>query len=248
MKRIALFIALVFAASLAAGPAGAITSADILKKVKAAEASVKDVKAEMAIVSANKGNIADMGAGYTDVIALEKGVISYKKPDKFRMDGYAKGIQASFIQNGYKKLVLAAMIRNTENVKDKPGKRFDSMDIGFLSSRLWEENTVTIVGSAKGPVVELRLVPKSKEKSKRHKNLWIDVNTLKPLKLEKYLGSGKLRIKYTYSDFEMLAGKLPIATISTMYNPSGEKMGTVTYKNVRANVGIPDSLFSMSQR
>ena len=49
-------------------------------------------------------------------------------------------------------------------------------------------------------------------------------------------------------DFQMLGGKLPIATTSTMYNPSGEKMGTVTYKNVKANVGLADSLFSMSQR
>jgi len=33
-----------------------------------------------------------------------------------------------------------------------------------------------------------------------------------------------------------------------MYNPSGEKMGTVTYKNVKTNVGLAESLFSMSQR
>ena len=229
-------------------PAWAVTSAEILAKVKAAEAPLKDMKAEMAITSANKGNISDMGAGCTDIVGLEKGIISYKKPDKFRMDGYARGIKASFIQNGYRKLVLAAMIRQTENVKDKPGKRFDTLDIGFLSSRLWTDNNVTIVGSAKGPTVELRMVPKFGSKDKRHDNIWVDVKTLKPLKREKYRGNGEMRIRYVYTDFEMLAGKLPIATTSTMYNPSGEKMGTVTYKNVKTNVGLAESLFSMSQR
>lgn len=248
MKRLALIIALALICAIISCPAWAVTSAQILAKVKAAEAPLKDMKAEMAIVSANKGNISDMGAGYSDIVGLEKGVISYKKPDKFRMDGYAKGIKASFVQNNYKKLVLAAMIRQTEDVKNKPGKRFDTLDLGFLSSRLWTDNTITIIGSAKGPTVQLKLVPKSTEKDKRHDKLWIDANTLKLIKREKYRGSGEMRIRYIYNEWEPLTGKLPIATTSVMYNPSGEKMGTVTYKNVKANVGLADSLFSVSQR
>lgn len=248
MKRFAILIVLALVCVIAACPAWAVTPAQILARVKAAEAPVKDVKAEMVITSANKSNVSEMGAGYSDIVGLEKGIISYKSPDKFRMDGYARGIKASFVQNGYRKLVLAAMIRQTEDVKQKPGKRFNSLDIGFLSSRMWLENTVTIVGSAKGPTVELRLVPKFGGKDKRHEDIWLDIATLKPLKREKFLGSGEMRIRYIYTDFEMLAGKLPIATTSTMYNPSGEKMGTVTYKNVKANVGLADSLFSMTQR
>jgi outer membrane lipoprotein-sorting protein len=140
------------------------------------------------------------------------------------------------------------MIRSTDNVKNQPGKRFDTLDVGFLSSKLWTDNKVTIVGSSNGPKVELRLVPKFGAKDKRHDNVWIDVNTLKILKREKYRGSGEMRIRHIYTAYETLVGKLPIATTSTMYNASGEKMGTVTYRNVKANVGISDSLFSMSQR
>lgn len=248
MKRLATLIVLALVCAAISSSVLAVTPADILARVKAAEAPVNDVKAEMVITSANKSNVSEMGAGYSDMVGLEKGIISYKSPDKFRMDGYARGIKASLVQNGYRKLVLAAMIRQTDNVKDKPGKRFNSLDIGFLSSRMWLENTVTIVGSAKGPTVELRLVPKSGGKDKRHDNVWVGVTTLRLLKREKYLGSGEMRIRYVCTDFQMLAGKLPIATTSTMYNPSGEKMGTVTYKNVKANVGLADSLFSMTQR
>ncbi len=249
MKRLTwTIVTLAFVCMAASGPAGAITSAQILARVKAAEASLKDMRAQMEIVSANKKNISEMGAGYSDIVGLEKGIISYKKPDKFRMDGYAKGIKASLIQNGYKKLVLAAMIRQIDDVKNKPGKRFDTLDLGFLSSKLWTDNTVTIIGSATGPTVQLKLVPKSTEKDKRHDKVWLDVNTLKLLKREKYRGSGEMRIRYVYSDFEKLTAKLPIATTSTMFNPSGERMGTVTYRNVKANVGLADSIFSLSQR
>jgi len=226
----------------------AVTSSDILNRVKAAEAGVRDIRTEMVITSANKGNVADMGQGYTDILGLEKAVISYKRPDKFRMDGYARGIKAALIQNGYKKLVLAAMIRKVDDVKNAPGKRQNSLDLGFLSSRLWAENVVTVVSGSKEGVVELKFDPRDGGNDKRHDNVWIDSKTLKVLKYEKYRGNGQLRIRYVNSDFQMLAGKLPIATTATMYNPSGEKLGTVNYKNVKANVGLSDSLFSMSQR
>ncbi len=248
MKHIARIAVLAVLAAAAPSVALAVTPAQILSRVKAAEAPLKDMKAEMAIVTADKSSISEMGAGYSDVVGLEKGVISYKKPDKFRMDGYARGIKASLVQNGYKKLVLAAMVRKTDDVKNKPGKRFDTLDLGFLSSRLWTDNTVTIVGSPNGSKVQLKLDPKLGGADKRHDNVWIDVATLKVLKREKYRGNGELRIRYVYSDYQILAGKLPIATTSTMFNPSGEKMGTVEYRNVKANVGLSDALFSMSQR
>jgi len=225
-----------------------VTAADVLAKVKAAEAGVKDMRAEMVIESANKGNVSDMGAGYSDILKLQKGVISWKSPDKFRMDGYARGIKASFIQNGYKKLVLAAMVRQTEDLTNKPGKRLDSLDFGFLSSRLWKDNTVSVVSTAKDGVVQIKFDPKSGGPDKRHDFVWVDVKTLRVTKREKYTGDGKMRVRYVYTEFDMLAGKLPIAVTSTLYGPDGGKLGTVAYTNVNANVGLADSLFSLSQR
>jgi len=231
-----------------AGSAFAVTSSDILSKVKAAEAAVKDVRAEMGIESADKGSVSDMGSGYSDILKLQKGVISWKAPDMFRMDGYARGIKASFVQNGYKKLVLASMIRQTEDLTNKPGKRIDSLDFGFLSSKLWKDNAITVVSIAKNGIVQLKLDPKSGGQDKRHDFVWVDPKTLRVTKREKYTGDGKLRVRYAYSEFEVLAGKLPIATTSTLFGPTGDRLGTVAYSNVKANVGLADSFFSMSQR
>lgn len=248
MRRFALLILIVLAGALVSNSALGVTSSDILGRVKAAEAGITDMKAEMVITSADKGNVSDMGDGYSDILKLQQAIICYKKPDKFRIYGFARGIKASFVQNGYRKLVLAAMIRQTEDVTNKPGKRFDTLDLGFLSSRLWVDNTVTVVSSSKKGVIELKFDPKAGGTDKRHDNVWVDSKTLRVTKREKYRGSGELRVRYAYTDFEMLGGKLPIATTSTMYNPSGEKLGTVTYKNVKANAGLADSVFSLSQR
>lgn len=248
MRKLALLMILLLGCALMASSAMAVTSADILARVKAAEAGVIDMKAEMVITSADKGNVSDMGDGYSDILKLQKAVIFYKKPDKFRIDGFARGIKASFVQNGYRKLVLAAMIRQSEDVKNKPGKRFDTLDLGFISSRLWADNTISVVSNGKNGIIQLKLDPKAGGADKRHDNVWVDSKTLRVTKREKYRGNGQMRVRYVYTDFENLAGKLPIATTSTMYNPSGEKLGTVTYKNVQANAGLADSLFSLTQR
>ncbi|NLN74892.1 MAG: hypothetical protein GX139_01080 [Armatimonadetes bacterium] len=248
MKRLYLLVVFALFFALIANSAMAITSAEILSKVKTAESKLNDVKAEMVITSANKGNVMDLGEGYSEILNLQKGVISYKKPDKLRMDGFAQGIKASFIQNGYKKLVLASMIRKTEDLKDKPGKRLDTLDFGFLSSRLWVDNTVSITSTDKSGTVQLKFVPKTGGQSKRHDRVWMDPKTLRIIKREKYRGSGEMRVRYIYSAHKNMAGNLPIATTSTLYNTAGEKLGTVTYKSVQHNVGLADSLFSLTQR
>lgn len=249
MKRISiLLIAALFVAAFCMSANAAVTSGAILAQVKTAEAGIKDMRADMYITDADKGNVSDMGKGYGDILMLQKATVYYKKPDMMRMDGFAKNIKATYIQNGYKKLILAAMVRKTEDVKNDPGKRWDSLDLGFLSSKLWSDNYVSVVSSDGKGVVQLKFDPKYGDKDKRHDMVWVDSATLKVLKREKHRGSGELRVRYVYSDFETLGGKLPIATQSRMYNGQGEELGTLKYKNVKANTGLSDSLFSLSTR
>ena len=247
MKRIAMTILAAAAAMTLPLNVWAVTSGAILSRVKAAEAQLTDFKADTFITEGHKKTVSGMGEGYADILKLEKATICYKKPDKIRYDGYAQGIKAAYIQNGYDKLILAPMIKHRESLKNAPGKRQDTLDLGFLSSRLWTDNTVTVVGSGKDSV-KLKLDPKSGDKDKRHDTIWIDPNTLKVLKREKYRGSGELRVKMTFGDFDVLASKLPIATLCTMFDPNGRELGTVVYKNIKVNAGLPDSLFSMSAR
>ncbi len=242
-SAIALLLIIVLAAA-----AGAVTSSDILNKVKAAEAGLKDYRAEMVIDEANKNNVSRMGEGYGDILRLEKAVISYKKPDKIRYDGYAQGIKAAYVQNGYKKLIIAPMIKQIVDVKNAPGKRQDTLDLGFLSSRLWVDNKITVISTAKNGTVVLKFDPKFGDNDKRHDRVWVDPKTLRLLKREKYRGSGELRLRTVFKDWESLTSKLPIAATSDMFDVKGRSLGMVSYKNIKPNTGLSDSIFSLSQK
>ncbi len=247
-KRTLLWVLVALAAALAVSQAkAAVTGSSILSRVKAAEASVRDFRADMVIVNANKNNVSGMGEGYAEILRLEKAVIQYKKPDMIRYDGYARGLKATYIQNGYTKLVLLPMVRQKTNEKNNPGKRQDTLDLGFLSSQLWKDNNVSVVSTGSDGVVKLKLDPKFGGQDKRHDMVWVDAN-LNVIKREKYRGSGEMRVRIAYGDFQKLGGKLPIATKSTMYDPQGRELGTVTYKNLKSNVGLSESLFSLNQR
>lgn len=249
MNRVALRTLLAVAASLLASQAtAAVTSGAVLSRVKAAEAAVRDFRADMVIVEASKRNVSGMGEGYDEILRLEKAVVHYKKPNLIRYDGYAQGIKAVYIQNGYTKLVLLPMVKQKTNAKDAPGKRQDTLDLGFLSSQLWKDNTVTVLSVDKKGVAKLKFDPKFGGNDKRHDLVWIDTSTLKVLRREKYRGSGEMRIRVTYGDFIKLGGKLAIATKSTLYDPNGGELGVVTYKNLKCNVGVNASLFSLDQR
>lgn len=243
MKRFALLLALVFACMVLSSYAGAVTSGDILKRVKAAEASVKDFKADLIMSNTSKKDISQMGERYSDILKADKGFVMYKSPDKIRYDGVAQGIKVSLIFNGYSKLVLSNMIKKRDNIKNAPGKGQDTLDLGFLSSRLWQENNVTLVRTEKDGTVQLKFDPKYGDKDKRNDTVWANPSTLKMTKRIVYSGDGSVRTRSLYSDFEMLGGKLPIATKTTMYDAAGDKLGMVEYKNLKSNVGLSDSLF-----
>ena len=188
-----------------------------------------------------------MGSGYDEILRLRKALVSYKRPDMIRYDGFAQGIKASFVQNGYQRLVLAAMIRKVDDLKDAPGKRQDTLDLGFLSSSLWRDNFVTVVTGGKNSI-KLKFSPKFGAKDKRHDMVWVDPSTLRVLRREKYLGGGEMRVRMTYGGYQNLTGKLPIATVSTLYDPSGGLLGSVKYNKLKVNTGLKESLFSMAQR
>jgi outer membrane lipoprotein-sorting protein len=220
----------------------------IFERVKSAESSLKDFRAEMEIDESNRKNVSGMGEGYADFLRLKKAVVSYKKPDKIRYDGYAEGIKMAYIQNGYTKLVLGAMIRQKKDVKDSPGKRQDSLDLGFLSSRLWTDNIVTVAATEKNGALKLKFDPKAGGNEKRHDMVWIDPKSLRVLKRDKFRANGDLRVRTVYTGFGTLVKGLHIATQSTLYDEAGRELGTVSYRNLKVNAGLAESLFSLSQR
>jgi len=232
---------------LAAEALAALDPTTLLARVKSMSASVQDIKARMVIIDAEKKSIRDINPSLIEGLGIKEMDVFYKHPDKFRAEALAKGLQLTWVLNGDRQVISVPglMIRKVENVGGQAGKKRSSLDMGFISEALWEDFNVSIIGEKNG-LCQLKLLPKG-DRTRRKEIIWIEPRTLKLVKRERYGSGGDLKVRYHYSDFRMV-GRLPVAQRAKVYDPQGDFAGTVEYRNLRGNTGLPSSLFSLSVR
>jgi outer membrane lipoprotein-sorting protein len=245
MKKcvLSLIIGLTFVATMAS----AETAATLQKKAKQVNAGAKDIRATMVITDSAKKGVKDINPALLDALNVKQVDLFYSRPNKYRAEAMAKGMQITWVLNGDRQLISAPglMIRKVENIGDKPGKWRTSLDMGFVSDQLWSDFKVYLL-TQKKTECKLKLVPKG-EKAKRHEIIWVEPSTMKLLKRERHGGEGDLKVRYVYSDFKKV-GKLPVAQQAKIYDPQGDFAGTVEYRNMKGNTGVSPSLFSLTAR
>lgn len=234
----------IFVLLLGSGAAFAVSkTAQLQSKLKKAGAGVKDLTATMVVTEINKGNAADINPAFSEIGQFQKAKVYYKSPDKFRADGVAKGMTVAYATNGNKlQIVVPGLVKRVEDVSAKPGKQRVTLDMGFITDASWKNNNVTYLGS-EGGVAKLNLDPK-RDNTKRHELVWVDEKSLRLVKRQRYNSAGELRAKYIYGDFVTI-GQLPIAREAKIYAPDGDFVGKVNYKDMKANTGLSDSLFTL---
>ncbi len=72
MKISRILLLSVCAIIIASSAYGAVTSSQILSKVKAAEANFQDLKADLVITDSNRSTVEGMGEGYEKILKLKK--------------------------------------------------------------------------------------------------------------------------------------------------------------------------------
>jgi outer membrane lipoprotein-sorting protein len=201
----------------------------------------------MVVTPASRSDAGEIGKGV--LMFLDQGFrearVSFKRPDKFRAEGKAKGVDVVYVLNGNKKQITAPalMLKKTDNLSDDREKKQSTLDVGFASDLLWKENSVKLLSTDAKGVAKLQLVPLGTT-DKRREFVWIDTKSLKVLKRERYGGGGNLKARYIYANHKMMR-KMPVATLLKAYSPDGGYAGSISYKDVRANTGLSDSLFAI---
>lgn len=238
---IALVFVIVLASVVSAGSIG-----DLRKRLAAASSSIDDLRGTMVMTPADRSNAGEINKGVLQFLdqGFREATISYKRPDKFRIEGKAHGIDVTYILNGNKKQVLAPalMLKKTEDLSDDLAKRQSTLDLGFASDLLWKDKSVKLLTES-GGVSKLQLVPHGTD-DKRKELVWVNTKTLKLLKRERYGGKGNFKARYIYSNHRMM-GRMPVATLVKAYAPDGGYAGSIRYDNVLINTDLAGSLFAL---
>ena len=218
----------------------------IRKRLASASSRIVDLKGLMVINPSSRSNAAEISKGVLQFVdyGFQEITFYYKRPDRFRAEGKAKGIDVTYVLNGSMQQATAPaiMLKKTDDLSDHRGRKQSSLDIGFASDTLWNDNNVTLLSTSNG-VAKLQLVPKG-TRNKLHEWLWLDLKTLKVIKRERYNGKGDLKVRHIYLEHKKIGG-VQIATLVKVQSSDGGYVGSITYENIKANTKLHDSLFAI---
>lgn len=236
------FVFLAFSVELAAQ-----TSSSLHQRARAANSGIRDISARMVVLDADKKNVRNINPSLIEALNIKEMDVFYRSPDKFRAEAMAKGLQLTWILNGDRQLISVPgmMIRKMEDIGRNPGRKRNSLDLGFVSDQLWQDFNVTVISQSKD-AHRLRLTPKVAE-GKRHELIWVEPETMKLLRRDRHSRSGTMSVRYTYGNHRKFRN-LAVAQQAKVYDPNGEFAGTIEYRNLKINSGLAESLFSLFLR
>jgi len=180
---------------------------------------------------------------------IKESKVALKEPFMVRVDANIDGdTSASFILNGAKRLfkVPRAKIAVRQDLSGKPGQRQTVLDFGIITPALFNDffqaKFVRIDRGTEDAVFDLTYVSRLNDTS-RHR-VWIDQAKKIITKREWYSQRGKQVATFFYSG-PVQSGGIWVSTKCSVRNNDNEVAGETVYEDVKANTGLPDSLFSV---
>jgi len=242
-SRFCLCICMFLAAASAAFP---LTSNELRAKVGQATHGFKDVTLTCKVGYANHKELSKIGKDFPKTYEFKSTTVWYKAPDKMKIEGKLGMVRVAIIMNDDKKAIQIPSIHysKTEDISSDPHKRQTDLDIGIVTESLWQDYSVVDVETEKNsdPVYKITFV-RDNARSKKHV-AWVDANTLKLLKVEKYEGNGKLKSRFLYSGHTSVNG-VWVPTRIEVFSPDGKLAGTTTYEGIKVNTNLADSIFKL---
>lgn len=218
---------------------------DIRSRISEATRGFKDVTLTCRVVYADHAALKKIGKDFSIQYEFKTATVSYKAPDKLKMQGKLGIVKAAVVINGDRKMTRFLTTRR-ENIADQPHKRQGDLDIGIITDSLWRDYAVLSADNEKGQSGSVCRITFVRENSREKKHVcWVDAETLKLLKLEKYEGDGSMKSRYIYSKHSLVNGLIWVPGRVDVYNEDGKLAGTTVYENIRVNTGIPDSEFKI---
>lgn len=193
-------------------------------------------------VYANQKELNKIGKSYARSHEFKKAKITFKDPDKLKMEGTVGMVKIQYIICGETRIVRIPSLRYSkrENLSDEPGKAQTSLDVGAITDGLYDTHNVKHIGTEEDVLI-FQLNRKGDDRW--NQKIWVENKTFKLLKREKYRKNGLLKARYCYKDHHNVDSVIWIPFRTETYTPAGKLAGASELKNVKVNEGVLDSIF-----
>jgi outer membrane lipoprotein-sorting protein len=214
------------------------------------QAGLKSLSFTAVVGSAKQTELQKINKDFAQSYRFKSMQVYMKEPFKIRMETKVDDSDILMVINGpVRKLSIPkARLSQKLNLKDEPGKRQTAFDFGFVTPSLFDgyfqAEFVRTERATGHQIFDVTYVAGLADKS-RHR-VWIDPAKKMVTRRQWYANwGGHLMATFDYSEPVQLGG-VWIATTISVTNAEGKLAGTTTYKDVRVNPTLADSLFDVS--
>jgi len=221
------------------------TEKELKARIEAATKDLKDLSILGTVVESDKKVLAKVDPNYARLYEFKSARIMLKIPGKLRMEGKLGMVRFEYIVNGGMKIFRASPVKinKKEDYSKDPAKLQSALDIGLLTTSLWDNRKVEVVDDPecedKG---EIKLKLKWPKGDMTY-YLWIDAKNLWMKRFEKRDAENNIKVATVYSNPKNIFGNLWMPTRAELYTENGDKAGASEVSDIKYNIGLPNSLF-----
>jgi outer membrane lipoprotein-sorting protein len=228
-------------ALLAAGFAPAGAAPDISKYTSDA---LKTLQCDSVVTYDNQAELKKIGGDFANAYRLHRMTMSYVQPGKLHLETVVMGAHISYTINGNTRYtsVPTLHIHKVEDVTGAPRKKQTLIESGLIPPDLLKEWQFNYLRKESNLLV---FQVKSNLASERAYDIfWLDPSTHVITKRYNYNQDGKLIKWIAYKNVTQPVPGIYIPTRIEVYNAQNKLAAVTTYKNVRVNAPVSDSIFN----
>lgn len=207
--------------------------------------AIRDMTVTMRVTDANFDELKKIGGDFATSYRFKRMNITYKAPNRTRLEASVLGTAVILVYDGGTKIVKVPFKKQVKDVSHAPGQKTGLMHFGVFS-RDWLETdyAAALLRTEKNQHV-YKLTQRNTD-NRSYEVVWVDPKTSLITKRQSFSGEGKLRMETRHTNVQQVRKGIWLPTRIEVYNQYGKLGGVQVFEDIKVNLGVPDSRFTVS--
>ena len=206
---------------------------------------IRDLSGTLKVVQADFDELAKIGRDFRTTYRFKELALTYKNPNKTRLEARILGASVVIVFNGNTKMVRAPLRKDVRDVTGQPGQKKNLLDLGIFARDYLATDWQAAYQRTEGTLQVYKLTQRNSD-NPSYEIVWVDPRTAITEKRQSFNGKGQRRMELRYLNPVQAAPGVFIPTRIEVYNQEGKLGGVQEMRNLKVNVGLSDDKFATS--
>lgn len=210
-----------------------------------ATGKIRDLTTTMRVVSANFPELKKIGGSFATSYRFKRMEIAYKNPNKTWLEARILGARVTMVFNGGTKMVSFPGRKQVKNVEKEPGQKQSLLDLGLFAKDYLATDYRPVFVKNDGPLQVYKLVQRNTD-NRSHEVVWVNPKTSIIERRRSVNGDNVFQKEIRYTNAQQIRPGIWMPTRVEVYNQFGKLGAVQAFENIKVNLGVDDSRFSVS--